>query len=46
MLGYYLDDAARNQSGHQVQVSLTPTHKRLRVQLLRESNLKRVTSDK
>jgi Ca-activated chloride channel family protein len=47
MLGYYLDDAARNQSGHQIQVGLTPAHKRLRVQVLRESyNLKTVTSDK
>ncbi|HEY0099277.1 MAG TPA: VWA domain-containing protein [Pyrinomonadaceae bacterium] len=42
LLGYYLDAAARNQSNnHQIQVSLTPAHKRLRVQLLREGyNLK------
>lgn len=48
MLGYYLDDAARNQSsGHQIQVTLTPSHKRLRVHVLREAyNLKAVTSDK
>lgn len=37
MLGYYLDAAARQQSGHQIQVSLSPRHKRLRVQMLRES---------
>jgi VWFA-related protein len=47
MLGYYLDDAARNQSGHRIQVSLTTARRRLRVQVLRESyNLKTVTSDK
>ena len=47
MLGYYLDAAARQQSGHHIQVSLSPAHKRLRVQVLRESyNLKTVTSDK
>jgi Ca-activated chloride channel homolog len=47
MLGYYLDDAARNQSNnHQIQVTLTPTHKRLRVQMLREATLKTVTSDR
>jgi VWFA-related protein len=46
MLGYYLDAAARRQSGHQIQVSLTPKHKRLRAQMLREPNLRAVTSDK
>lgn len=47
MLGYYLDAAARHQSDHHLQVTLTPAHKkRLRAQLLRESNLKTVTSDK
>ena len=46
MLGYYLDDAARNQGEHRIQVSLAPTHKRLRVQMLREPTLKAVTSDK
>jgi VWFA-related protein len=46
MLGYYLDDAARKRGGHQIQVSLTPAHKRLRVQVLRETTLKAVTSDK
>lgn len=41
MLGYYLDAAARNQSDHRIQVTLAPAHRRLRVQLLRESyNLK------
>ena len=46
MLGYYLDADARHTSEHRIQVSLIPTHKRLRVQMLRESNLKTVTSDK
>lgn len=46
MLGYYLDDAARNQNGQRIQVNLTPAHrKRLRVQMLCES-LRTVTSDK
>ncbi|MCA1565078.1 MAG: VWA domain-containing protein [Acidobacteria bacterium] len=35
VLGYYLDAAARAQSDHRLQVTLTPTHKRLRVQVLR-----------
>jgi len=37
VLGYYLDDAARNRNDHQIQVTLTPTHKRLRAQLLRDN---------
>lgn len=37
IIGYYLDDSTRNQSGHRLQVSLTQAHKRLRVQMLRES---------
>ncbi|HYP01410.1 MAG TPA: VWA domain-containing protein [Pyrinomonadaceae bacterium] len=37
MLGYYLDAAARHKSEHRIQVSLAPAHKRLRVQMLRES---------
>jgi Ca-activated chloride channel family protein len=45
MLGYYLDAAARNQSDRRIQVNLTPAHKRLRVQMLRES-VRTVTSDK
>lgn len=41
LLGYYLDAAPRNQSDHRIQVSLTPAHKKLRVQMLREDyNLK------
>jgi Ca-activated chloride channel family protein len=41
MLGYYLDAAARQQGNRHIQVSLTPAHRRLRVQMLRESyNLK------
>ena len=46
MLGYYLDAAARQRSGHQIQVGLIPQHRRLRVQMLREPNLKAVTSDR
>ncbi len=47
MLGYYLDAAARNRTGgHQIQVSLSPAHKRLRVRMLRENNYETVTSDK
>jgi VWFA-related protein len=46
MLGYYLNAVTRNQSGHHIQVTLTPAHrKRLRVQMLRE-NLRTVMSDK
>jgi VWFA-related protein len=41
VLGYYLDAAARAQNDHRLQVGLTPTHKRLRVQMLRGNyNLK------
>jgi hypothetical protein len=41
VLGYYLDAAARTHNDHRLQVSLTPTHKRLRVQMLRGNyNLK------
>ncbi|HJR09608.1 MAG TPA: VWA domain-containing protein [Pyrinomonadaceae bacterium] len=46
MLGYYLDAAARDKSEHHIQVSLAPTHKLLRVQMLREPTLKAVTGDK
>ena len=42
VLGYYLDAAARAHVDHQLQVSLTPAHKRLRVRMLRKNyNLKR-----
>ncbi|HVF28375.1 MAG TPA: VWA domain-containing protein [Pyrinomonadaceae bacterium] len=37
VLGYYLDDAARKQSGRHIQVTLAPAHKRLRVQMLRDN---------
>ncbi|HEX8632872.1 MAG TPA: VWA domain-containing protein [Pyrinomonadaceae bacterium] len=41
VLGYYLDAAARARNDHRLQVTLAPTHKRLRVQMLRENyNLK------
>lgn len=41
VLGYYLDAASRTHNEHRLQVNLTPPHKRLRVQMLRESyNLK------
>jgi VWFA-related protein len=41
ILGYYLDDAARAHNDHRLQVKLTPAHKRLRVQVLRDNyNLK------
>ncbi|MDQ1590607.1 MAG: Ca-activated chloride channel [Pyrinomonadaceae bacterium] len=35
VLGYYLDAAARARTDHRLQVTLTPAHKRLRVQMLR-----------
>ena len=35
VLGYYLDAATRTHNEHRLQVTLTPTHKRLRVQMLR-----------
>lgn len=37
VLGYYLNDAARNSNDHHIQVTLASNHKRLRVQMLRES---------
>jgi len=37
VLGYYLDEAARKQITRHIQVTLTPTYKRLRVQMLREN---------
>ena len=41
VLGYYLDAAARAHGDHRLQVSLTPAHRRLRVQMLRGNyNLK------
>jgi Ca-activated chloride channel family protein len=47
ILGYYLDAATRAQNTQRLQVTLTPQHKRLRVQLLREQTVqKTVTSDR
>jgi VWFA-related protein len=41
VLGYYLDADARAHNDHRLEVSLTPAHKRLRVQILRGNyNLK------
>jgi len=37
VLGYYLDDDTRNRNDHRIQVNLTPIHKRLRVQMLRDN---------
>lgn len=37
VLGYYLDEAARNRSDHRIQVNLSPQHKQLRVRALREN---------
>ncbi|HKP71590.1 MAG TPA: VWA domain-containing protein, partial [Pyrinomonadaceae bacterium] len=37
VLGYYLDQSARNAGDHRIQVNLSPQHKRLRVQTLRET---------
>jgi VWFA-related protein len=37
VLGYYLDDETRNRRDHRTQVTLTPIHRRLRVQMLRDN---------